>query len=213
MKLIAASSLLVIGLLVLPGIAMAGATVEGIVKLPPAKTSSLAGSRYKSGAIIGTPEPPTAVVYLDVKLAAPPGATNVMTQKNLQFGPGLLPVQKGTLVQFLHLDDEFHNVVSYSKDKRFDLGRYRKDEPQPTVLFDKAGVIDLCCEIHEHMRGTILVLETPHFVKTDQTGKFRLENLPAGSYTLKAWVNLKTVWSAPVELKDGATLTVNFPSP
>ena len=51
-----------------------------------------------------------------------------MAQKNLNFGPGILPIQVGTTVEFPNLDDTYHNVFSYSKTKRFDLGRYRKDE-------------------------------------------------------------------------------------
>ena len=43
-----------------------------------------------------------------------------------------------------------------AKAKRFDLGRYRSDEDAPEVTFDKPGVIRLYCEIHQHMRATII---------------------------------------------------------
>ena len=67
------------------------------------------------------------------------------------------------------------------------------------------------CEIHEHMRGIILVLESPYFVCTDAEGNYRLTGLPVGRFTLKAWLNDKTVLERPVELKDKATLRVDFP--
>jgi len=35
------------------------------------------------------------------------------------------------------------------------------------------------------MRGLILVLATPYFVTTDESGHFRLSGLPSGHYTLK----------------------------
>jgi hypothetical protein len=100
-------------------------------------------------------------------------------------------------------------VFSLSGAKRFDLGKYRKDELPATQRFDQAGVVKLFCDIHSHMRGTILVLETPHFVKTEKDGSYRLNNLPTGSYTLKAWVNEK-VFEKAVVLKDGETLKVEF---
>jgi hypothetical protein len=103
-------------------------------------------------------------------------------------------------------------VFSYSPAKRFDLGRYRPDErPIPSQLFEVAGPITLRCDIHEHMRGLILVLDTPHFVMTDTEGRFRLGGLPVGRYVLKAWVNSKTTLARPVEIKAGTTMRVELP--
>jgi hypothetical protein len=61
------------------------------------------------------------------------------------------------------------------------------------------------------MHGVILVLSTPHFAKSDQEGHYRLGNLPAGHYTLKAWVDSKTTYEKPVDLKSGSTLHIDFP--
>ncbi|MDQ3314103.1 MAG: carboxypeptidase-like regulatory domain-containing protein [Verrucomicrobiota bacterium] len=69
----------------------------------------------------------------------------------------------------------------------------------------------LRCDIHEHMRGLILVLDTPYFVTTGTNGHFRLSGLPSGKYTLKAWVDSRTTREQPVDLKSGTTLHVDFP--
>ena len=116
------------------------------------------------------------------------------------------------VVEFPNHDDLYHNVFSYSKTKRFDLGRYRKDEKPAAQLFDKPGVVKLNCEIHEHMRGIILVLDTPYFTKTDTNGHYRLESLPAGRFTLKAWLNEKITLQREVELDTGKILVVDFPA-
>ena len=94
----------------------------------------------------------------------------------------------------------------------FDLGRYRKDEKPAAQVFEQPGVVRLRCEIHEHMRGTILVVDTPCFTKTDTNGVYRLENAPAGNFVLKAWVDEKTIYERPVEVKSGETLKVDFPA-
>ena len=164
---------------------------------------------------ISPPDPPVAVVYLEGQF---PKATNNAThlpnevrQKGMQFRPALLPVQAGTPVSFPNDDDFYHNVFSYSKTKRFDLGRYRKtDRPPPVEVFDKPGVVKLYCEIHQHMRGVILVLDTPHFTRTQTNGVYELQGLPAGQYTLKAWVDEKHVYEKPVNLESGKTLHVDF---
>ena len=116
---------------------------------------------------------------------------------------GIAPSASNLLdVADLHLD---------VRERRFDLGRYRADEePEPSRLFDKAGLVTLRCDIHEHMRALILVLDTPYFVTTDTEGRFKLAGLPAGKYKLKAWLDSKTTLEVPVELVKGAALKVNF---
>lgn len=191
------------------------AVIEGAVRLNKPPTAAPPAQRYQGGGNVQpAPPPPTpmAVVYLEGNFPAPTNAPTVqMGQQKLQFETALLPVQKGTLVEFPNHDDVYHNVFSYSKTKRFDLGRYLKDEKPAALRFDQPGAVQLFCEIHEHMRGTLLVLDTPHFVKTDTNGLFRLERLPAGKFTLKAWLNEKTIYSQPVELAPGAKLRVDLP--
>jgi hypothetical protein len=133
-------------------------------------------------------------------------------QKDLMFVPQLLAVPVGARVEFPNLDDTFHNIFSYSPAKRFDLGRYRAGEkPVPAVIFDAPGLVVLRCDIHEHMRGVILVLDTPHFAVTDGAGNFRLTGLPAGTYTLKAWLNSRTTLERKVELTEQSSLRLDLP--
>ena len=194
---------------------LAEAVVEGRVELPKSHSATVMAKRYEivtTGGVLAT-QPPLAVVYLDgpfSKSTSPP--TKQIAQKDLAFLPSLLPVQVGTRVEFPNLDDTYHSIFSYSPAKRFDLGRYRPDErPIPSEVFDIPGLVTLRCDIHEHMRGLILVLDTPYFVVTDAEGRFRLNRLPSGHYTLKAWIDSKTTREKPVELKSGATLHVDFP--
>ena len=200
---------------IMPVALWASAVVEGRVELPKSHTAPVQAKRYEivtKGGVLST-QPPIAVVYLDgafPKLASLP--TKQVAQKDLTFVPALLPIEVGTRVEFPNLDDTYHNIFSYSPTKRFDLGRYRPEErPIPSVVFDKPGLVTLRCDIHEHMRGLILVLNTPYFVMTDTDGHFRLSGLPAGRYTLKAWIDSRTTREKPVELKNDQTLHIDFP--
>jgi plastocyanin len=194
----------------------AQASVEGRVELPKSRSAPVMTKRYEivsSGGVLAT-NPPIAVVYLEGSFATPSSLpTKQIVQKELTFIPALLPVQVGTKVEFPNQEkDTYHNIFSYSPAKRFDLGRYRPDErPIPSQIFDVAGLVTLRCDIHEHMRGLLLVLATPHFTTTDTNGRFRLSGLPAGHYTLKAWVDSRTTREHTVDLKSGSTLRVDFP--
>jgi plastocyanin len=208
---------LALGLLLASAITAFGeASIEGRVDLPRTKSAPVMAKRYDvvtSGGVLST-NPPLAVVYLEGSFGKPAGLpTKQVAQKDLMFVPALLPVQVGTKVEFPNLEkDTYHNIFSYSPAKRFDLGRYRPDEkPVPSQVFDVAGLVTLRCDVHEHMRGLILVLATPYFTTSDENGRFRLTGLPAGHYTLKAWVDSRTTREQAVDLKSGSTLHVDFP--
>ncbi len=200
---------------VFPAALLAGAAVEGRVELPKSHSAPVQAKRYQivtKAGVLST-QPPLAVVYLEGFFFQPVALpTKQVAQKDLTFVPSLLPIRVGTKVEFPNLDDTYHNIFSYSPAKRFDLGRYRPDErPIPTQVFDKPGLVILRCDIHEHMRGLILVLNTPYFVMTDTSGHFRLDGVPAGHYILKTWIDSRTTREKPVELKSGETLHVDFP--
>ena len=200
---------------VVPASLFAGAVVEGRVELPKSRPAPVQAKRYEivtKAGVLST-QPPLAVVYLEGNFPRPTSLpTKEVEQKDLTFVPALLPIEVGTKVQFPNLDDRYHNIFSYSPAKRFDLGRYRPEErPIPSVMFDNPGLVTLRCDIHEHMRGLILVLNTPYFVMTDTAGRFRLDKLPAGRHTLKAWIDSRTTREKSIELKDGKTLHVDLP--
>jgi plastocyanin len=209
------SELLTAGALLCSAAVQGQSVIEGKVMLPAPEVPASPPPRY-AGQVgeVGRADPPTAVVYLEGQFPAstnrtPPKAE--VRQHEMQFHPALLPVHVGTLVAFPNDDDFYHNVFSYSKSKRFDLGRYRKEDiPPPVQKFDKPGVVKLYCEIHQHMRGVILVLDTPYFRQADTNGAYRLENLPSGRYQLKAWADEKRVASRTVDLKPGQTLRMDF---
>ena len=211
-------SVLCYACLIVGGFAKEDASVEGVVELPPPSMERMLNQRYgttNADAPLTPSNPPAAVVYLEgnfsAKRSQAPDRVAQMAQKNMLFAPDLVAVAIGGTVAFPNLDDTYHNVFSYSKTKRFDLGRYRKDEKPATVNFDKPGVVTVHCEIHDRMRGTVLVLSTPYFQKTDSSGHYRLEHLPSGQFSLKAWVNEADVRERTVDLKGGAKIQVDFP--
>lgn len=198
-----------------PVVCLGQETIEGTVELPKSHFAPVQNERYEivSKAGVLAPEPPRAVVYLQGDFPKPTTLpTRQMAQKNLAFEPTLLPVEVGTKVEFPNLDDTYHSVFSYSPAKRFDLGRYPTGEkPAPFQIFDRPGLVTLHCDIHEHMRGLILVLDSPYFTITDAAGHYRLTNLPAGHFVVKAWINSETTRERPVDLKSGAVLHVDVP--
>lgn len=109
-----------------------------------------------------------------------------MAQKDMMFLPSVLAVAVGTTVSFPNQDPFFHNVFSYSRTKKFDLGRYPRGRTQEVTL-DRPGIIKVFCEIHYSMRAYIHVLETPYFAVSDDRGSFRIPAVRPGDYTMHVW--------------------------
>ena len=138
------------------------------------------------------PDRRRSVVYLE---AGPLGAFEdrerrqaFLDQKNEACYPYVLAVQAGTTVYFPNNDRTYHNVFSLSKAKRFDLGRYPRGQVK-TVTFDRPGVVRVFCDIHSHMSAYILVFAHRFFTTTDDSGAFRIDAVPPGSYSVAVWTD------------------------
>jgi plastocyanin len=109
-----------------------------------------------------------------------------MDQRDERFDPRVLAITVGSTVDFPNSDTKFHNVFSLSRANNFDLGRYPPGKTG-SVKFDKPGIVRVFCDIHSHMSAFILVFAHRYFAVTDDDGRYRLENVPPGTYTLTVW--------------------------
>jgi len=155
----------------------------------------------------------TSVVYLD---SAPRGAFEqvetpraVMDQRGERFVPHVLAITTGTIVDFPNSDHIYHNVFSLSKTRQFDLGRYAAGHSKP-VRFDRAGVVRVFCDIHSHMNAFILVFSHPFFSLTDSEGRYRIDNIPPGSYNVIAWNEGVSSEARPIVVPDGGVAELDF---
>lgn len=112
---------------------------------------------------------------------ARPSGPLEMAQQGEAFSQLMLVVPVGAAVRFPNGDPVFHNVFSYSKPKRFDLGRYRRGESK-TVTFDRAGYVKVMCEVHKWMRAAVVVVDNPYYAVVPEDGRFRIDGIPAGRY-------------------------------
>ena len=109
-----------------------------------------------------------------------------ISQSQQTFIPNVLPIVVGSKVHFLNEDEFFHNVQSYTPKSRFSIGR-RAPGISYSVTIKKTGIIDLTCDIHEHMNAKILSFDTPYFCRLKEDGTFVIDNLPDGKYRLEVF--------------------------
>ena len=133
-------------------------------------------------------------------------ATAAMDQRDRQFAPHVLVVQRGTDVRFPNSDDIRHQVYSFSPAKTFSLPLYHGVPANP-LRFDQAGEVVLGCNIHDRMLGYIYVVETPWFGKSDAAGALNIGNVPAGSYRARLWYPGLAQTAVPIEKTVQVTAT------
>jgi plastocyanin len=131
-----------------------------------------------------SPEVPDGSILRSQERPAPGRAR--MDQRDETFSPHVLAIDVGTLVDFPNNDQTFHNVFSLSKTRKFDLGRYGRGKSK-TIRFDKPGVVRVFCDIHSHMNAFIIVFNHPFHAMTDDDSRYRIDNIPPGTYTVTAW--------------------------
>jgi plastocyanin len=112
--------------------------------------------------------------------------TQQLVQHHKSFSPHLLIVQVGSSVQFPNHDPFFHNVFSLFDGKRFDLGLYEAGSTR-TLVFDRAGICYIFCNIHAEMSAVILVLNTSYYAVSDRSGAIEIPNVVPGVYELRVW--------------------------
>ncbi|MHB8875649.1 MAG: beta-sandwich domain-containing protein [Myxococcaceae bacterium] len=144
-----------------------------------------------------------AVVYVEHAASSGPAKTVQMDQKGQVFIPFVLPVVKGSTVEFLNNDDTGHNVFSPDGEK-FDLGVFTKDQSRKYPI-TREGAYTILCKMHPSMIAYIVSLQNPHFAVTSDDGSFTIPDVPPGEYTLKVWHERKK--AEPVKVTVPATGT------
>ncbi len=170
----------------------------------------VSGAGPGGGEIVGmmaVPKMDQAVVYVETVTGAFHGERAKMDQRNKLFTPYVLPVVKGTTVEFINSDELQHNVFGVGADE-FNLGNWTKGITREHI-FNKLGEVAILCNVHPEMEAYILVLQNPFFAQPDNSGKFRIAGLPPGEYVLKAWYHGKTK-KQTVKVPATGSVTANF---
>jgi len=157
------------------------------------------------------------VIYLqgdvpDTPPLEPPAERPAIHQEDEQFSPHILPVVRGTSVDFPNDDEIYHNVFSLSSAQQFDLGRYARGASR-TVTFNRLGTVQVFCHIHADMSAIVLVLANPFFASPDERGQYVIDGVPEGEYTIVGWHERIRPIVHHVRVRAGETSHVAFDIP
>ena len=227
------SALLLVGLAALPvsnllaytgGDVKDGGTISGTVKfagtapapkkLEVSKDKEVCGKSAKSdpSLVVSGGNLVNAVVSItDIKTGKKIDAKKVkLTQKDCEYHPHVLAFPAGSTVEIENPDGILHNIHSYSKvNTPFNMAQ-PKFKKTMEVKIDKPEVISVKCDVHGWMSGWLVAAENPYVAVTDNSGGFKLTDVPAGTYTVEIWHETLGKTSQKVTVKGKEDAKVNF---
>ena len=82
--------------------------------------------------------------------------------------------------------------------------------PMTHTFTVKEVMVPFKCDVHGWMNGWLVVTESPYVAVTNNSGAFKLTDVPAGSYTVEVWHETLGKSSQKVTVKGKEDAKVNF---
>ncbi len=191
-------------------VAAVGLLVSGLGGVAAAQPTGRVVGTVKVSEADGQPAVADVVVYVLGFTEPPTDKVTTIAQKGRKFVPALVAITVGEKVEFPNSDPFLHNVFSQSPPRKFDLGSFLKGETKE-ISFPELGVVDVYCNIHPEMAATILVLPNRRHTVASADGKFVIDGVPPGDWTVFAYTRrAPKPTSAKVTVKAGADAPVDL---
>ncbi len=160
--------------------------------------------------------------------------------RDCRFSPFTTVVRSGHGIEVVNMDPVMHDIQAYEtstamgtrvlfnsplpfnhRHHRGDLHATHDHRPGESLvrqfqLSKKRRTFVMQCGFHAYMESWAIAVDNPYYVLTDEHGRFALEDVPPGTYDLRAWhPGVKQVVKKQVTIEPGGNLTIDFqlPSP
>lgn len=134
----------------------------------------------------------------------------VMDQRVCRFEPHVQIVGAGMSLEVLNSDGILHNFHTASRVNPVVSKVQTPLMGKMTLSFGRPEIFQVRCDIHPWMSAWIVVAEHPYYALSDEEGHFRLNDIPAGDYTLNLWHEVLGLQSKRVQVTEGNETKVVF---
>ena len=144
----------------------------------------------------GTQTPPhsrAALVWIDGLQSGKPLPAEKradLASEDCGLDPSIVATTVGSTVNVYNDDAALHRLVfkGPAADSTVTMPFFNRGQVVASErLTKRVGFVDVSCTLHPWTHATIAVFDHPYYAVTDEHGRFSLDSVPAGSYTLMVW--------------------------
>lgn len=151
--------------------------------------------------------------HVDAGKPFEPRTINILSE-NCKFYPDVNVIRQNETFFVDNQDAVMHNSQVYQKER----GKIILNIPIPAeevsegkVQFQRDyKIFQMICGMHEFMQTWGFRIQNPYYFKTGTDGKFKIDNIPPGEYTVNAWHYLMKIRSQKVKIEPNQTVNIDF---
>jgi len=117
----------------------------------------------------------------------------------------------GVDLKLVNDDGIFHNVHTYLGDSTIFNIPQLGTQHEIMQRLSSPGVVKVSCDVHDWMSaGIVLLKDNPYYAVTDKNGEFLIDDIPPGTYTVKAWHEALGTMTKEVTVSEGENSQLDF---
>jgi len=142
-------------------------------------------------------------------------STGAVNQEGCAFDPFIQVMKNKEEFTAKNSDAVSHNIHTYeimgrAKKTIFNISQPDKGEITKKVKLKRGTAMKIECDQHDFMHGFAFVAKTPYFALVAEDGTYKIEGVPAGKYTVKAWHGTLKEQKAKVEVAASGEAKADF---
>ncbi len=159
------------------------------------------------------------IVYLDKikegKPFPPELSSSAIEQNECEFKPFLQVMRNGSELAAINDDPILHNIHTYeiigrAKKTVFNISQAEPGSIKKKVKLKRGKALKVECDAHDFMHSFVFTADNPYFAVVDDNGRFTIDNIPPGKYTIKAWHGTLKEQKETVEINAGGNTAITF---
>jgi plastocyanin len=179
----------------------------------PMCSKAAGGRRVNDEAVVAAPDGSLGNVFVELVGTFPdtpvPAEPVSIDQNGCVYVPRVVGVRTGQTLVVRNSDDGLHNVHGIEGDRdAFNVSQPVKGMTS-TFHPQEPGILRLKCDVHTWMVAFAGVVNHPFFAVTGKDGAFVLQDVPEGTYGVRAWHERFGVITSNVHVDSGRTADVD----
>jgi len=151
----------------------------------------------------------------------PEGGNYMVNQKGCRFRPWAQVIEPGPII-IRHSDPDsvLHNIntremIGVEKGKIVKRTMFNFGQPEPGDIEKqlkprRSPYIAMNCEAHNFMFGFMMAPKHPYAVVVEEDGSYSIDNIPPGTYTVKAWHPRFGIQKTELTVPEGGSVEADF---